>query len=332
MNSGRQTKAGKAFEYACLSALFRKYSSAQPVEVVYSPQLKTAKGCYSQVNGVERNRLDRAAAAGINMLDLLEPGLSIPARNDPLLLSIQTDAQGQQGDVRDVMCTRKHSEWEIGISCKHNHSAVKHSRLSSTIDFGKEWLGFSCSPGYFEQISPIFSQLELMRKSARASGNQIEWNELEGKLDKERDFYVPVLEAFMRELARLADEHAETPANLVRYLVGKTDFYKIISDESRKVTRLEAYNFDGTLNKAVAGVKPATKAPKQQLPTQIVYMGFRRTFLKDFRNTIEVICDHGWQISLRIHNASSKIEPSFKFDVQLISQPVTLHTQQVAWS
>lgn len=99
MNSGRQTKAGKAFEYACLSALFRKYSSAQPVEIVYSPQLKTAKGCYSQVNGVERNRLDRAAAAGINMRDLLEPGLSVPARNDPLLLSIQTDAQGQQGDV-----------------------------------------------------------------------------------------------------------------------------------------------------------------------------------------------------------------------------------------
>jgi hypothetical protein len=30
-------------------------------------------------------------------------------------------------------------KWEIGVSAKNNHNAVKHSRLSSDIDFGK-WL------------------------------------------------------------------------------------------------------------------------------------------------------------------------------------------------
>jgi HaeIII restriction endonuclease len=34
----------------------------------------------------------------------------------------------------------------------------------------------------------------------------------------------------------------------------------------------------------------------------------------------------GWQISFRIHNASSRIEPSLKFDINLVSAPHTLFT------
>lgn len=67
MNSGRQTKAGKAFEYACLSALFRKYSSAQPVEIVDSPQLKTTKGCYSQVNDGDAGGVELKTETGTEL-------------------------------------------------------------------------------------------------------------------------------------------------------------------------------------------------------------------------------------------------------------------------
>ena len=56
-------------------------------------------------------------------------------------------------------------------------------------------------------------------------------------------------------------------------------------------------------------------------------MGFK----KDSDNTIEVICDEGWQISMRIHNASSKVEPSLKFDVQLISFPSSVYVQVEPW-
>ena len=50
-------------------------------------------------------------------------------------LYIQQDEEGEKGDVRDIIVARKTLKWEIGLSIKHNHFAVKHSRLSPTIDF-----------------------------------------------------------------------------------------------------------------------------------------------------------------------------------------------------
>ena len=32
--------------------------------------------------------------------------------------------------------------------------------------------------------------------------------------------------------------------------------------------------------------------------------------------------DNGWQFSFRIHNASTFVEPSLKFDIQLIGIPI----------
>ena len=34
---------------------------------------------------------------------------------------------------------------------------------------------------------------------------------------------------------------------------------------------------------------------------------------------------------MRIHNASSRVEPSLKFDVQLVSTPSNIHTQVEPW-
>ena len=38
-------------------------------------------------------------------------------------------------------------------------------------------------------------------------------------------------------------------------------------------------------------------------------------------NTVEMFLDNGWQLSFRIHSASTKVEPSLKFDVQFIGMP-----------
>lgn len=38
-------------------------------------------------------------------------------------------------------------------------------------------------------------------------------------------------------------------------------------------------------------------------------------FKKKLSTTLELIMDSVWQISFGIHNASSKVEPSLKFDV-----------------
>ena len=55
------------------------------------------------------------------------------------LVANEKDGQGVKGDVRDIVIKRKNIEWEIGLSIKHNHDAVKHSRLSHKLDFGNEW-------------------------------------------------------------------------------------------------------------------------------------------------------------------------------------------------
>ncbi|MGN1195752.1 MAG: HaeIII family restriction endonuclease [Acutalibacteraceae bacterium] len=46
---------------------------------------------------------------------------------------------------------------------------------------------------------------------------------------------------------------------------------------------------------------------------------------------MEIACDEGWSLTMRIHNASSKIEPSLKFDVQLASFPSSIHAQVEPW-
>ncbi len=77
-------------------------------------------------------------AFAVNFLIDLEPRLynSLNA-TDILELEIMADSAGQEGDVRDILTIRAVQKWEIGVSAKNNHKAVKHSRLSKNIDFSK---------------------------------------------------------------------------------------------------------------------------------------------------------------------------------------------------
>lgn len=70
-----------------------------------------------------------SAGAAVNTVLELEPRMA-EMDNDELTLEFQKDGQGIKGDVRDIVIKRKDIEWEVGLSIKHNHDAVKHSRLS----------------------------------------------------------------------------------------------------------------------------------------------------------------------------------------------------------
>jgi len=62
---------------------------------------------------------------------------------DVLSLEFQKDGREVYGDVRDIVVKRNELSWEIGLSIKHNHDAVKHSRLGASLDFGEKWLNAS---------------------------------------------------------------------------------------------------------------------------------------------------------------------------------------------
>jgi HaeIII restriction endonuclease. len=85
-------------------------------------------------------------------------------------------------------------------------------------------------------------------------------------------------------------------------------------------TDIFGFNLHGTLNKSADKMKPTFKVSKLEFPTKIIEL----TFKPHSSDTIILTCDKGWQISFRIHNGSSRIEPSLKFDIHLIGQPQTL--------
>jgi HaeIII restriction endonuclease len=131
-----QTINGKAFEYALLEAFLERLKRVTAISVVENAPYKTAKKCFASFNEKEQSHYKLVASFAINFLLDIEPRLSNGISDkDTLQLEIVADKKGQSGDVRDVLAIRLLQKWEIGISAKNNHRAVKHSRLSNDIDF-----------------------------------------------------------------------------------------------------------------------------------------------------------------------------------------------------
>lgn len=323
MAEAKQTANGKAFEYACLISIYHALSGSVDVQIEDSVQMETAKTFFENADEKTRVNLMSAAYAAVKVIVQLEPRLDHPKTNNPLYITIQTDAQGIAGDVRDVVCIREKEGWQVGISCKHNHHAVKHSRLSDTIDFGNEWFGIPCSQQYFSEIVPLFKELRRMRDETKNNSPAL-WGDIDDKAER---YYKPILKSFLDELQRLAIEEPEVPARLIKYLLGRYDFYKVITDDSHRTTRVEAINISGTLNQPAEGNKSIVSVEKLKLPSRFYHADFK----PNSNNTVEVVCDEGWTISMRIHNASSRVEPSLKFDVQLISLPSSIYAQVEPW-
>lgn len=311
----KQMTAGKAFEYALLLEFENRLKQKTNVNVVKDSSFTVAKDCFHQVTSTEQGEYRLHASFAVNFLIDLEPRLENDISGDDILeLAIVSDGAGKAGDVRDVLAIRKLQSWEIGVSAKNNHKAVKHSRLSPTIDFGKEWIGAKSSSTYFDEIKPIFDKLAKIRKD---SGATKKWSEI-GNYHK--SVYVPVLNAFTKELKQLTSSNPGVAAKLITYLIGRQDFYKVI--KRKKSLEIQAYNFQETLSLPFNNIKPKLVVPKTPLPTKIVDIQFK----KGSQNTVMVGFDNDWILSFRIHNASSRVEPSLKFDIQIVNAPRNLFT------
>ncbi len=314
-----QTINGKAFEYALLKEFFERLKAVTTVSVVENEPFKTALKCFLSFSEKEKSHYSLVASFAVNFLLDIEPRLSNGISDkDILQLEIVSDKEGQTGDVRDVLAIRSLQKWEIGISAKNNHRAVKHSRLSNDIDFGQKWLGIPCSVTYFKEVKPVFDNLAKLRTASKATQK---WDTLG---DYHTSVYVPILDAFKKELLRLDAENPGTVAErLIEYLIGNKDFYKVIKGSNK--VEIQAYNLHGTLNLPYEAVKPKAKVPKLKLPSRLIEVVYQ----ENSKTTLLVTLNEGWQISFRIHNASSRIEPSLKFDINLVSAPHSLFTNQL---
>ncbi|WP_281635974.1 HaeIII family restriction endonuclease [Flavobacterium marginilacus] len=314
-----QTINGKAFEYALLNEFLERLKVTTSVTVIENEPFKTALKCFVSFDEKEQGNYKLVASFAVNFLLDIEPRLANGIdENDILQLEIVADKAGQTGDVRDVLAIRSLQKWEIGISAKNNHRAVKHSRLSNDIDFGQKWLRIPCSIEYFEQIKPVFSNLMKLRTASK--GTQ-KWDTLG---DYHTSVYVPILNAFKTELLRLDKENPGSVAErLVEYLIGNQDFYKVIKGKNK--VEIQAYNLHGTLNLSFENIKPKAKIQRLKLPNRLIEVVYQ----ENSQTTLLVTLNEGWQISFRIHNASSRIEPSLKFDINLVSAPHSLFSNQL---
>ena len=311
--NSKQMTTGKAFEYALLTQFEEKLKDKTNVEVIKNSSFKIAKGCFENTNKVEQSDYLLSSSFTVNFLIDIEPRLSNDiSKKDILQLEILSDDHGKSGDVRDILAIRLLQKWEIGVSAKNNHKAVKHSRLSHKIDFGEKWLGVKASKRYFNSITPIFKNLEKLKKES----NPIKkWSQLG---DYHTTVYMPILEAFIKELKILNKENKNIASKLTSYLIGNKDFYKVI--KSKNSVEIQAYNINGTLNLPFDKIEPKYKTPKVPLPTKIIGINFK----ENSNTTVIVTMNNDWTLSFRIHNASSRVESSLKFDINLIKSPKIL--------
>lgn len=316
--SSKSNDQGRAFEYACIIELKDRIADTRPVAVDEESVMAAHRAWETQSESEQKAYL-RAADAFIDTLFSAEPLiLECDGPDDTVVLSINKDSDAEGGDVRDIVITRNSIRWDIGLSMKHNHFAAKHSRLSSLIDFGSKWYDLPCDNSYWNVVNPIFARLRTLKAEGVA------WHDMP---DKEDAVYYPIVDAFIKEMNRAYQTDSTIPARLISYLLGIRDFYKVVAIDKKQLTEFQSFNLRGELNKDGKKTKATLIIPKADLPTEIISLRFK----PDSKSTAELYLNNGWSLSFRIHNASTIVEPSLKFDIQFLGVPANIITVNCRW-
>lgn len=304
------TRNGKAFEWSIALSL----SDMAQVEITESLAATKARESFEEIDTKLRDRFVSASNLAVHHILSLEKNRSAVVEARSVSLSKDSDGKGKGLDlpavVSDVFLVGGSDK--LGISCKSNSDAYKHSRLSGSIDFVKKW-GISesgASPEYWASVGPVFEELARIRQDGPGTPY---FKNFPAKNDR---FVLPVLNAWAEELKRqFASMSAEgkrlATERLVSYLIGKDDFYKVICRiRPRQEVEIQGINLHSQL------ATPKTPMPTDFLQVQKLYPK------KPLTRTVQL--NHGMGFNFRLHTASSKVEPSLKFDITPESLPPSL--------
>lgn len=309
--SNASNNQGRAYEFICLSSLYEAINKIRPANIVKNSSYLAAENAWKSLTEGEQALYALSSRSTIETIFALEPNL-IEQGHDFVNLYIQNDQHGEEADVRDIIIERKDIIWEIGLSIKHNHMAVKHSRIAKRLDFGLKWYNIPCSQTYWNEVKAIFDFLE------HEKAKKTYFRDLKSKED---NIYIPLLNAFIKEITTQVQINRDIPRRMVEYLLSKYDFYKVISIDSKRITTIQSFNMYGTLNLPSRISEPTIKVPIIKLPTTLLHIG-----LKPKSKTTAIMCfDNGWQFSFRIHNAKNIVETSLKFDIQIVGMPTDVN-------
>lgn len=287
-----QTQRGKAFEYAVAAALNRVIGAPLDEEPALS-----AKAHYDVCD--QRDSMDRAAFKAAIFLRTFDQSL-----HDTLLIQLQPGTTGQQGGVRDVLMRLKNSD--IGISAKSQSDEIRSPRLSDTIDFGLVWAGYPVSDEYWGAVNPIFDHLKELREQGAL---------FKHVTNKSNTVYLPVLVAFEDEFKRLCEANGSRfIERFFQYIIGTHDFYKVV--RRKGYVLVQSFKLRGTLG----------WGRRWTIPNRIELIQRRR----GSTNTLLVRFEGGSQLSFRLHNATSRVQPSSKFSIKFVGLPHDTASNQIS--
>ena len=339
--------SGKAFEYATLIEIYRELTEngwdSKDIEIIKDKNYKNIEKAYQVLQGSDEdldddvemelihietmeNDYNRAARVAAMYLRMVEPILTLDERVYGVLRAMP-DSAGTKGDVRDIDFeifedkNHKKSIADIGISCKNNHEAVKHPRITEDPDFAKVWTEgrFTCSDAFVDGMKHIFNKIDEYAERYK------KWSAVEDKMDT---IYYPIIKLFVTEIKRLGivneNDSIEKQENarmftkaFFEYMFGTQDFYKFIKEDGSKATKVYPYNMHGSLMRSFNGNKNMQAVQTITMPEEIVEVRIK----PKSKTTIEIYFDQ-WIISMRLHNADTNItRTSLKFDVQIKAQP-----------
>ncbi|RBN42442.1 hypothetical protein DMN50_04975 [Priestia megaterium] len=207
------------------------------------------------------------------------------------------DNAGKLGDITDIRIEARISNKTeiINFSLKNNSSALKHSRLSGV----PEWLGLdlnsSIAISYTKDLKATWDliQEDILKYEAHHSDTIYSFSDLNkiNPMYKENNLYLQNY-IHVESLLNQYSNDIEKAIHLFKYLVGE-NYYKINNKYKLVKPKVEILEF-------------------KNIPLPNSYRVSR-----DNNNYIILDFDNGWQISLRLHSASTKLSASLKFDAQL---------------
>lgn len=287
----KQVASGKSFEFALASAFASKLDckvagSAAAIGMKY----------YLSLTDEQKWERDTAADSATDFIIRSDPSLN---SDSVAVVRMQSDQAGVPGDVRDVVLVGNGGS-ETGVSAKVRNSAIRNSRLSPRIDFAASWFDSTCSDEYLRDAQPIWDLLAPMESE------RLKWRAVD---DKKVTVYLPLLMAFIAEIQRQFAFEAQTRSQaIMRYLLGKHDYYKVFKHNS--TLSIESFNMDNSLG----------WGRTFPMPTRLISVGMK----PGSETTALMVMDKGWQLSFRLHSAETNVKRSLKFDIQIIGQPPNL--------
>jgi hypothetical protein len=300
IEQGKEERSGSAFEYAFIAALSRRIH-VNPIENV---ALARAKQKYE--TSTHRNHFLKCAESAVEYIAKIDLRI---VNSEPKKLFLNSSRAAQSNhDVRDVVL--QGSTHTIGFSCKVNNQDLRHSRLSKSIDFVREWgLDSSgASRAYWKSVEPVFGKLHQLRERG------LDWiEEYPSLASRRRHVLAPVLDAWALEIDRVASSDSTVPEKLCRYLLGSKSYWKVISNRGNVL--VQNFNLEGDM-------------PGKTLAMPSKFLGIS---IREKSSVRERVVAFGGEYSFgfRLHTASSHIENSLKFAVKGLTLPGEIKTVKI---